>query len=50
MIGGACNFGAATRFGAGDAAKRLGVPLLGEPGGHHTVAALVAEGYQPITF
>jgi hypothetical protein len=50
MIGGACNFCAATRFGAGDAAQRMGVPLLGEPGGHHTVGTLAVEGYQPIVF
>ncbi|MEP6640082.1 MAG: hypothetical protein ABJC39_12095 [Chloroflexota bacterium] len=47
-IGGACNFCAATRFGAGESAERLGVPLLGDPGDHHTVAALVADGYTPI--
>jgi hypothetical protein len=47
-VGGACIFCAVTRFGAGDAAKRLGVPLLGVPGEHHTVAALVADGFTPI--
>lgn len=50
MIGGACHFCAAIRFGAGDAAARMGVPLLGDPGDHHTVAALIADGYQPIIF
>ncbi len=49
-IAGACHFCAATRFGAGEAAGRMGVPLLGNPGDHHTLAALVAEGYQPIVF
>ena len=49
-IAGACDFCAAKRFGAGEAAGRLGVPLLGQPGDHHTVAALIAEGYQPINF
>lgn len=49
-IAGACHFCAATRFGAGEAAERMGVPLLGKPGDHHTVAALIAEGYQPIIF
>ena len=49
-IGGACHFCAATRFGAGEAAERLGIPLLGAPGDHHSVAALVAAGYQPIIF
>jgi len=49
-IGGACNFCAATRFGAGPAAEHLHVPLLGAAGDHHSVAALVADGYQPIIF
>jgi hypothetical protein len=49
-IAGACHFCAATRFGAADAAKRLDIPLLGAPGDHHTVAAVVAAGYQPIIF
>jgi hypothetical protein len=49
-IAGACHFCAATRFGAGEAAERLGVPLVGDPGDHHTVAAVIAEGYQPIIF
>lgn len=49
-IAGACHFCAAKRFGASEAAGRLGVPLVGKPGDHHTVAALVAEGYQPIVF
>lgn len=49
-MAGACHFCAATRFGAGEAAERLGVPLLGQAGDHHSVAALVADGYQPIIF
>jgi hypothetical protein len=49
-IAGACHFCAVTRFGAGPAAERLGVPLLGKPGDHHSLATLVAEGYQPIVF
>jgi hypothetical protein len=49
-MAGACHFCAATRFGAGEAAGRLGIPLLGKPGDHHTIATLVAEGYQPIVF
>jgi hypothetical protein len=50
VIAGACHFCAATRFGAGAAAERLHLPLLGQAGDHHTVAALIAEGYQPIVF
>jgi hypothetical protein len=50
MIAGACHFCAAKRFGAGEAAERMGVPLLGKLGDHHTIAALVAEGYTPIIF
>ena len=49
-IGGACHFCAVSRFDAAGAAARLGVPLLGTPGDHHSLAALVAEGYQPIIF
>lgn len=50
MVAGACNFCAAMRFGAGDAAERMRVPLLGEAGGHHTAGTLAAEGYHPIVF
>jgi len=50
LIVGACHFCAATRFGAGEAAARLGVPLLGAPGDHHSLAAIVAAGYEPIIF
>jgi len=50
MIGGACDFCAAKRFDAADAAKSFGVPLLGGDGEHHTVAQLVADGYRPIVF
>ena len=49
-IAGACHFCATDRFGAGEAAGHLGVPLLGQPGDHHTVAAIVTQGYQPIIF
>ncbi len=50
IVAGACTFCASERFGAADAAERMGVPLLGETGAHHTVAALAAQGYQPIVF
>jgi len=50
MIAGACNFCAAKRFGAAEAAAGLGVPLLGGEGEHHTVAHLVADGYHPTVF
>ena len=50
MIGGACNFCTAKRFGAAEAAEHLGVPLLGGDGDHHTVAQLVADGFRPIVF
>jgi hypothetical protein len=41
---------ASARFGAAEAAEQLGVPIVGGSGRHHTVAALVADGYQVITF
>ena len=49
-IAGACDFYARTRFGAAEAAERLGVPIVGGGGRHHTVAALAADGYQVLTF
>lgn len=50
LIAGACHFCAATRFGAGAAAQRLGIPLVGQPGDHHTAAMLITAGYQPLIF
>ncbi len=50
VMGGACHFCAATRFKASDSAAKLGVPLVGNPGDHHNVASLVADGYQLLTF
>ena len=50
LISGACEFCAVTRFGAGPSATKLGVPVLRGAGDHHTVATLIAEGYQVITF
>lgn len=49
-IAGACDFCARTRFGAAQAAERLGVPIVGGDGQHHTVAALAADGYQVFIF
>lgn len=50
LIGGACDFCASKRFAAAESAGRLGVPLVGGDGEHHTVAALVRDGWQVITF
>lgn len=50
LIGGACEFCAVTRFGAGTSATNLGVPVLRSAGEHHTIATLIAEGYQIVTF
>jgi hypothetical protein len=49
-IAGACDFCTRTRFGAAQAAERLGVPIVGGDGQHHTVAALAVDGYQVIIF
>lgn len=49
-MAGACYFCSTDRFEAGEAAERLGIPLVGDPGDHHTIAALIAEGYQTIVF
>lgn len=50
LIGGACEFCTAKRFGAAESAERLGVPLAGSGGDHHTVATLAREGWQVLTF
>jgi hypothetical protein len=50
LIRGACNFCATVRFGAAESAERLGVPVVGAGREHHTVAALVLDGWQVITF
>src|SRR5258708_32207526 len=47
-IAGACHFCAVTRFGAGEAAVRLGVPLRGPPGDDHRVGVLVAQRYTTV--
>jgi hypothetical protein len=47
-IGGACEFCSVKRFGAAPAAEELGVKIVGGPNEHHTVAALIADGYQVI--
>jgi hypothetical protein len=49
-IAGTCDFCTTKRFGAADAAAQLGVPAVGGDGEHHTVADLVADGYQPFVF
>jgi len=49
-IAGTCKFCTLTRFGAGAAAEKLGVPTVSSTGGHHTVAALIREGHQVLTF
>jgi hypothetical protein len=49
LIGGACEFCTAKRFGTTGGAERLGVPLVGGDD-HHSIAALIAEGRQVITF
>lgn len=50
LVGGACDFCASRRFAAAESADRLGVPLAGGDGEHHTVAALVRDGWQVISF
>jgi selenophosphate synthetase-related protein len=49
-MGGACDFCTTKRFGVTKAAERLGVPVVGGEGEHHTVADPVAEGYTVFTF
>lgn len=49
-IAGACDFCAAVRFDVAEAAESLGVALLGGTGEHHTVAQLLSQGRQVVTF
>jgi hypothetical protein len=49
-IGGACDFCATKRFGVGESAERLGIPIVGGEGDHHTVAQLVRDGWDVLTF
>jgi hypothetical protein len=50
VIGGACDFCVRRRFGAAESAERLGVPVVGGEGEHHTIAALVRDGWRVVTF
>jgi hypothetical protein len=50
LIGGACEFCAVKRFGAAPGAENLGVELHGGGDDHHSIAALIADGRQVITF
>lgn len=50
LISGACEFCVETRFAAGAGATRLGIPVLRSAGEHHTVASLITQGYQVLTF
>ena len=50
LIAGACAFCAATRFGAEPSARKLGIPMLGSSSDHHTIAPLLAQGFEVVTF
>jgi DsrE/DsrF/DsrH-like protein len=50
LVSGACEFCAVTRFGAGASAAKLDVPVVRGAGEHHTVASLIAEGYEVLSF
>jgi hypothetical protein len=50
LMGGTCSFCTTKRFGSAESAERLGVPVVGPDGEHHTVAALVRDGWQVLTF
>jgi len=50
LIAGACDFCASRRFDAAASAERLAVPLVGGDGEHHTVASLVRDEWQVLTF
>jgi hypothetical protein len=46
----ACEFCTSKRFGASASASRLGATLEGGSQDHHSVASLLAGGYQVLTF
>ena len=47
---GACNFCATVRFEVADSAERLGIPIVGDAGQHHSLGEVVRSGAQLITF
>ena len=49
LIAGACDFCANQRFGQAEALETLGIEIIGEEGGHHTVADLALAGDRVIT-
>ena len=50
QMAGACNFCTNVRFEQAAAVDELGIDVLGDDGGHHTVADLVLAGDQVFTF
>lgn len=50
VVGGACEFCAAKRFKVDGSATALGVPLVGGANEHHTIAHLVADGYEVVVY
>ncbi len=49
-IVGACNFCTNVRFQVQDSAQRLGIPIVGEDGQHHSLAGVISSGASVITF
>lgn len=50
LIQGACDFCARVRFDATADADAFGIELLGGEGNHHSLAYLVQDGYEVLTF
>jgi hypothetical protein len=50
VVGGACEFCAVKRFKVEASATALGVPIVGGANEHHTIAHLVADGYEVVVF
>lgn len=50
VVAGACEFCAVKRFKVESSATALGVPLVGGANEHHTIAHLVADGYEVVVF
>ena len=49
-IAGTCNLCTNVRFEVGDSARRLGIPILGNEGEHHSLAEVVRSGAMLVTF
>lgn len=50
LLGGTCNFCTTVRFKVAKSATHYGVPLYGDEGQHGSLAPLLEDGYQVLSF